>query len=77
MKRYIVYWIIRLKYLVSCIYWVDYISRPPRKFQCIACGHIFELPHGLPRPINCPKCGAPAHMLHRVDRGRHRWGWRR
>jgi len=51
--------------------------KPPRKFQCVACGYVFEVPHGLPRPMRCPRCGAPAYMIHRVDRGRHRWGWKR
>ena len=53
------------------------MQKPPRKFQCMACGYVFEVPHGLPRPMACPRCGAPGHMIHRVDRGRHRWGWAR
>jgi len=47
--------------------------RGSRRFRCLNCGYEFEIPFGQPRPISCPKCGAPANMIVRVDRGR---GWR-
>ncbi|HDI47150.1 MAG TPA: hypothetical protein ENF82_05025 [Candidatus Methanomethylia archaeon] len=40
-----------------------------KKFQCFSCGKIIEVPYGVPKPPNCPYCGAPAHLIHRVDAG--------
>ncbi|RLF21685.1 MAG: hypothetical protein DRN15_02010 [Thermoprotei archaeon] len=48
-----------------------------KRFQCMACGNIIEVPYGMPKPLQCPRCGAPHHMIHRVDRGRGRRGWGR
>lgn len=42
---------------------------PTRKFKCLNCGYEFELPYGVPRPMQCPKCGAPVNAIVRVDRG--------
>lgn len=28
-----------------------------RYFECEECGHLFEVPYGLPRPESCPECG--------------------
>ena len=49
--------------------------RGSRRFRCLNCGYEFEVPFGQPKPMNCPKCGAPANMIVRVDRGRGK-GWR-
>ena len=50
--------------------------RGSRKFRCLNCGYEFEVPFGQPKPMNCPRCGAPANMIVRIDRGRGK-GWRR
>lgn len=54
-----------------------------KKFQCMMCGYIIEVPYGMPKPMRCPRCGAPAQFIHRIDKGprwgRGRgacWGWR-
>ncbi|RLG60565.1 hypothetical protein DRN86_02245 [Candidatus Geothermarchaeota archaeon] len=53
---------------------------PKKRFRCGACGHVIEVPYGIPKPVQCPKCGAPAMIIHRVDKGpgrrRGRRGWR-
>jgi hypothetical protein len=28
-----------------------------------------EVPQGMPKPAVCSKCGAPAPMIHRIDKG--------
>jgi predicted DNA-binding protein (UPF0251 family) len=40
-----------------------------RKFQCYDCQHVWEVPHGIGRPENCPNCGSV--NIHRAedDRG--------
>ncbi len=48
-----------------------------KKFKCYACGYEFECPYGVPKPMSCPRCGAPHHMIHRVDKGPHRRGQKR
>ncbi len=40
-----------------------------KKFQCFACGRIIEVPRGMPKPISCPYCKAPAQFIHRIDKG--------
>lgn len=50
-----------------------------RVFKCLNCGHQFTVPYGAPRPMQCPKCGAPTIM--RIDKGKgrgrgKRWGMR-
>ena len=45
------------------------LSLPMKYFQCGKCGEIIEVPQGVPKPLNCPKCGAPATMIHRLDKG--------
>jgi len=42
---------------------------PTKKFQCFACGNVIGVPQGVPKPPACPKCGAPAAMIHRIDKG--------
>jgi ribosomal protein S27AE len=27
-----------------------------------------EVPQGVPKPLNCPRCGAPAMMIHRLNK---------
>ncbi len=49
-------------------------SRGNRRFRCLNCGYEFEIPVGQPKPMSCPKCGAPANMIVRVNRGRGK-GW--
>jgi len=44
-------------------------SIPTKRFRCFVCGNIIEVPQGMPKPVACFKCGAPAQMIHRVDRG--------
>ena len=45
-----------------------------RKFRCLECGYTWEIPHGEPRPLECPKC--KSMNIHRAeeDRGRARRG---
>lgn len=43
-----------------------------RKFKCFACSHGWVVPHGLPRPATCPKCGDTNIHRHPSDRGPHR-----
>ena len=45
------------------------LSLPMKHFQCVNCGQIIEVPQGYPKPVNCPRCGAPAVMIHRLDKG--------
>jgi len=45
------------------------LSLPMKHFQCVNCGQIIEAPQGYPKPVNCPRCGAPAMMIHRLDKG--------
>ncbi|MEM2997303.1 MAG: hypothetical protein QXK52_07320 [Candidatus Bathyarchaeia archaeon] len=45
------------------------MSIPSKRFQCGACGNILEIPQGEPKPPNCPRCGAPGTMIHRLDKG--------
>ncbi len=42
---------------------------PTKKFRCFACGNVIEVPQGIPKPQICPKCGASAQVIHRIDRG--------
>jgi rRNA maturation endonuclease Nob1 len=42
---------------------------PTKKFRCFACGNVIEVPRGMPKPAICPRCGAPAVAIHRIDRG--------
>jgi len=45
-------------------------------FQCFNCGKTIEVPYGVPKPVQCPHCGAPGYMIHRVDKGRGGFGRR-
>lgn len=45
------------------------MKMPTKKFQCSTCGNIMEVPQGVPKPPTCSKCGAPAAMIHRIDKG--------
>ena len=40
-----------------------------KRFQCGNCGQIIEVPRGISKPPKCLKCGAPAAMIHRINRG--------
>ncbi len=40
-----------------------------KKFKCFSCGKIIEVPRGIPKPMRCPYCGAPAQFIHRLDKG--------
>jgi NAD-dependent SIR2 family protein deacetylase len=40
-----------------------------KHFQCSNCGQVIEVPKGVPKPPSCPKCGAPATVIHRLDKG--------
>jgi len=42
---------------------------PTKKFRCFACGNVIEVSQGVPKPLGCPNCGAPAAMIHRIDKG--------
>ena len=61
----------------------DISGAPPMKrFMCFNCKKIIEIPYGVPKPVQCPYCGAPAYMIHRIDgggrgRGRGGMGWGR
>jgi len=47
-----------------------------RRFICLQCNNIIEVPFGQPKPMTCPYCGAPSYMIKRLDKpgwGR-RWG---
>ena len=53
-----------------------------KRFICLSCKKIIEVPFGVPKPIKCPYCGAPHYMIHRVDppgkwwrRRGPRWGY--
>lgn len=35
-----------------------------REFKCANCGHVWEVPFGIPRPDECPECSSTD--LHRV-----------
>jgi ribosomal protein S27AE len=48
---------------------VKTLGLPMKRFQCGNCGQIIEVPQGTPKPINCPRCGAPAMMIHRLNKG--------
>ncbi|MGP3667556.1 MAG: hypothetical protein ACKD6N_03805 [Candidatus Bathyarchaeota archaeon] len=45
------------------------MSLPVKRFQCGGCGQIIEVPQGVPKPVNCPRCGASSMMIHRLDKG--------
>jgi predicted RNA-binding Zn-ribbon protein involved in translation (DUF1610 family) len=45
------------------------MALPKKKFQCGSCGEIIEVPKGIPKPVKCPKCGAAAYMIHRLEPG--------
>ncbi len=47
---------------------------PMKRFMCYNCNRIIEVPYGVPKPIQCPYCGAPHYMIHRVDPGGRGWG---
>lgn len=40
-----------------------------RKFRCQSCGHTWEIPCGVPRPGECPKCGNSNIHRAQEDRG--------
>jgi ribosomal protein S27AE len=48
---------------------VKLLNLPIKRFQCGNCGQIIEVPQGIPKPLNCPRCGAPAMMIHRLNKG--------
>jgi DNA-directed RNA polymerase subunit RPC12/RpoP len=48
---------------------VKSLSLPIKHFQCAKCGQIIEVPQGVPKPVKCPRCGASAMMIHRLDKG--------
>jgi uncharacterized protein len=43
-----------------------------RHFTCYDCKHEWDIPHGVPRPQECPKCGST--NIH--SPGPHRYGGR-
>jgi len=47
-----------------------------KKFRCQQCGYTWEIPYGIPRPGECPKC--ENNNIHRAqeDRGAGRCGFR-
>lgn len=45
------------------------MALPKKRFQCGGCKEIIEVPQGIPKPAKCPKCGAAAYMIHRVEPG--------
>jgi predicted DNA-binding protein (UPF0251 family) len=45
-----------------------------RKFTCSDCGHDWEVPHGLGRPLQCPSCGSRLIQRAADDRGFGRRG---
>jgi len=47
---------------------VKRLGLPMKRFQCANCGQIIEVPQGVSKPANCPRCGAPAMMIHRLDK---------
>ncbi|MCS7368877.1 MAG: hypothetical protein NDF57_04145 [archaeon GBS-70-058] len=53
------------------------MSLPMKRFQCTNCGQIIEVPRGTPKPVKCPKCGASAMMIHRLNKGSPRGRRRR
>lgn len=44
-----------------------------RRFLCSQCQHEWQVPHGTPRPRDCPSCGSVSIHRHPDDRG----GWGR
>jgi len=42
---------------------------PMKRFLCYNCNKVIEVPYGVPKPAQCPYCGAPAYMIHRLDKG--------
>jgi hypothetical protein len=40
-----------------------------KDFQCGNCGQIIEASQGVSKPLNCPRRGAPATMIHRLNEG--------
>ena len=32
------------------------IAMPERQFECTACRHVWQAPHGTRRPVACPNC---------------------
>lgn len=50
------------------------IRRMNKRFVCLKCKHVIDIPYGTPKPLKCPYCGAPGYMLHRIDKGpRNDW----
>lgn len=41
-----------------------------RQFECYTCRHVWEVPHGLPRPDECPECKST--NIHRASDQRGR-----
>lgn len=50
---------------------------PMKRFMCYNCNRVIEVPYGVPKPVQCPHCGAPAYMIHRIDKGPGRRGFGR
>ncbi len=50
------------------------IPAPMKRFLCYSCNKIIEVPYGVPKPAQCPYCGAPHYMIHRLDKGWARGG---
>jgi predicted DNA-binding protein (UPF0251 family) len=46
----------------------DHIMPTARRFFCRSCENYFDIPFGIPKPMNCPLCGSP--YIHRFDRGK-------
>jgi DNA-directed RNA polymerase subunit RPC12/RpoP len=42
---------------------------PKKRFRCGNCGETIEVPQGVPKPAECPKCGAQGFMIHRLEPG--------
>jgi len=42
---------------------------PMKRFMCFNCKKVIEVPYGVPKPSQCPYCGAPAYMIHRINKG--------
>ncbi|MEM2849479.1 MAG: hypothetical protein QXI36_04300 [Candidatus Bathyarchaeia archaeon] len=45
------------------------MTLPVKRFQCFNCGQVIEVPQGVQKPLNCPKCGAATMMIHRLNKG--------
>jgi len=48
-----------------------------KRFLCYNCNKIIEVPYGVPKPLQCPYCGAPHYMIHRIGPRGGGWGGRR